>query len=134
MGGCWVVVVGSRGMLMGGHGHGGHGPWLCCMVVVAFFAIGICGQSFVVVGDHCGQLLLFVLIAVGSLLVLCVVGGGKRKKSHVTHDYQTRVICYVSQINKRIPEVFRFCPFCGTPFWGTFRCEFQNPLEWKTSE
>ena len=71
------------------------------MVVVVFVAIGIHGWSFVTVGDHCGQLSPFVLVAVGSLSVMYVVGGGKTKKSHVTHDYQTRVICYASQINNK---------------------------------
>ena len=65
-------------MLMGGHGCV---VWSlfrgCCGIV----AIGVHGQSFVAVGDHCGQLSLFVLVAVGSLSVMCVVGGGKRKKA-----------------------------------------------------
>ena len=73
----------------------------CFVVVVAFVAIGIRGRSFVAVGDRCGRLSPFVLVPVGSLWVVCVVGGGKRKKSHVMHDYQTRVICYVSQINNK---------------------------------
>ena len=73
----------------------------CFVVVVAFVAIGVRGWSFVAVGDHCGWLSPFVLIPMGSLSVVCVVGGGKRKKSHITHDYQTRVICYVSQINNK---------------------------------
>ena len=32
---------------------------------------------------------------------MCVVSGGKGKKSHVTHDYQTEVVCYASQINNK---------------------------------
>ena len=87
----------------------------CFVVVVAFVAIGVHGPSFVTVGDHCGWLSLFFLVAMGLLLVVYVIGGGKRKKSHVTHDYQTGVICYASQIklqiNKRIPEEFHSCPF-----------------------
>ena len=87
------------------------------MVIVATcgrlgsWAVGVC---------HCGWSLSFAVWAV--IVVVCVGGAAKEKRSHkqtlfvIQHKYITN--------KQTIPPEFHSCPFRGT-----FRCKFQNPLE-----
>ena len=81
---------------MGGPGCGGHALWLCHVVVVAFVVIGIYGQSFVAVGDHCGQLSLFSIVALGGhcrSCVLLVVVRERKATSHMITKQGLFVMC-----------------------------------------
>ena len=74
VGSCWVVIVGGCGMLMGGCGCGGCGPWLCCVVAISWslWHLSPLAFVFVTVGDHCGQLSSFIIIAMGGHCWMCV--------------------------------------------------------------
>ena len=113
-GGWWqllATVVTWRGWVVFDDGGGSWSLW-------PPVAVWVRGRSvFVVVGGRrrspCGRSL---------SVVVCVGGGGKEKRSRkqtlfvIQHKYITN--------KQTIPPEFRSCPFRGT-----FRCKFQNPLE-----
>ena len=79
MSGCRVVVVGGRGMLMGGRGRGGRGPWLCRVVVVSWSLWRL--SPLVFVGSRL------------SLLVI-IVGGCRHSSSLPWPVVVGRVCCW----------------------------------------
>ena len=85
----WVLVMGHGCHLVCAH---------CFMVVVAFVATCICGWLlFVVVGGHCGQSSPLSWVVVLNFHVCCWWWYGEEKPYH--DDYQTNIVCYLSQIN-----------------------------------